>query len=75
MIKIGLVGTGGMGRVHYANFKEIPDCAVTALCGASSKAKAAAEEWGLPLYATVAEMASHVDIVDTARLPIPTMTW
>ncbi len=64
MIKIGLVGTGGMGRVHYANFKEIPDCAVTALCGASDKAKAAAEEWGLPLYATIEEMAAHVDIVD-----------
>ena len=40
MIKIGLVGTGGMGRVHFANFKEIPDCAITALCGTSEKARA-----------------------------------
>ena len=69
MIKIGLVGTGGMGRVHYANFKEIPDCAVTALCGTSEKARAC--RCTPPLKRWQPMWISWI----SARPPIPITTW
>jgi hypothetical protein len=33
MIRIGLVGTGGMGTVHYHNYQHIEGCEVAALVG------------------------------------------
>ena len=41
-MKIGLVGAGGMGKVHYANFREIEGCEVAALVGHSERAAATA---------------------------------
>ena len=43
-MKIGLVGAGGMGKVHYANFREIEGCEVAALVGHSERAAATAAE-------------------------------
>lgn len=64
-LKIGLVGTGGMGQVHYANWKAVEGAEVTAVCGTSEGAKAAAEQWGIPCYGTIAEMAaSGINVVD-----------
>jgi len=61
-LKIGIVGGGGMGRVHYANWKAVEGTEVVALCGNA----AAAEEWGVPAYKSIADMISgtEIDVVD-----------
>jgi len=65
-IRIGLVGVGGMGKVHYANYLQIDGCAVTAVVGASERTRTVAREWGVPCYETITEMvtAADVDVVD-----------
>ena len=55
-LKIGIVGGGGMGRVHYANWKAIEDIEIVALCDNAPNAPATAEEWGVPLYTSITEM-------------------
>lgn len=66
MIQVGLVGTGGMGTVHYHNYQHIEDCQVKALVGFTEQSQQCARDWGLPLYATIAEMVAHepIDVVD-----------
>ena len=66
IMNIGLVGVGGMGSVHYANYKEIEGCRVAAVCGSSKRAKETAEKWGIPCYPTIREMVENcdIDIVD-----------
>ena len=44
-LKIGIVGGGGMGRVHYANWKAIEGIEIVALCDNAPNAPATAEEW------------------------------
>lgn len=65
-MNIGLVGVGGMGSVHYANYKEIEGCRVAAVCGSSKRAKETAEKWGIPCYPGIREMVENcdIDIVD-----------
>lgn len=66
MVQIGLVGTGGMGSVHYANFQHVERCRVVAVCGVSEADRANAAAWNLPIYGTITEMvANHeIDLVD-----------
>ncbi|GAP12672.1 predicted dehydrogenase [Longilinea arvoryzae] len=66
MIRIAIVGTGGMGTVHYNNYAHIDGCKVAALVGITEQSKACAAEWGLPLYADIQSMAraEGVDVVD-----------
>ena len=61
-LKIGIVGGGGMGRVHYANWKAVEGAEVVALCGNA----AAAEAWGVPAYKTIGDMVQNeeIDVVD-----------
>lgn len=65
-VRIGLVGAGGMGKVHYANYAAIDGAEVTALVGTSPRAAKTAEEWRVPLFATITEMVKSglVDMVD-----------
>ena len=65
-LKIGIVGGGGMGRVHYANWKAIEGVTVAALCGTSAHAAEIAAEWGVPLYASITQMVREcgLDAVD-----------
>lgn len=66
MIKIALVGTGGMGTVHYHNYAQIDDCQVVALVGVAPQSRECAEKWELPLYKDIRSMAQaeQVDVVD-----------
>lgn len=66
MMKIGLVGLGGMGRVHYANYEKIDNCRVVAACDSSEAAREAAQEWNIPCFDSISEMIenSEIDIVD-----------
>ncbi len=65
-IRIGLVGTGGMGKVHYANYAAIDGAQVVAICDNSPNGLQAEQDWGLPRFDTIAEMvqAVELDIVD-----------
>ena len=65
-LNIGLVGVGGMGKVHHANYQMLPDCRVAAVVGASPRAKATAAEWGVPCFDTITAMAAGcgIDVVD-----------
>jgi predicted dehydrogenase len=66
MIRIGIVGTGGMGKVHYHNYAHIDGCKVVALVGKSQRSQECAAAFGLPLYEDVPAMAraEAIDVVD-----------
>lgn len=67
-LRIGLVGSGGMGKVHYANWKEVEGAQVVALVSGS----AASEQWdGLPVYKTLSEMAAK-EALDAVDICLPT---
>lgn len=65
-MNIGLVGVGGMGSVHYANYQQLKDCQVVAVCGSSQRTKDTAAEWCVPCYPSITEMVreAEIDIVD-----------
>lgn len=49
MIRLAIIGTGGMANSHAARFKSIPGCAVAACCDiVPGRAKAFAEKHGIP---------------------------
>lgn len=65
-LRIALVGTGGMGTVHYHNYQHLPGCAVTALVGVTTQSQECAAQWNLPLYPDIDSLAAaqSVDVVD-----------
>lgn len=71
MIKIGIVGAGGMGTVHKSNYEHIKGCKVVAVVGQSKQDEERAKQWGLPLYRNVGDMIDHEDI-DIADVCTPT---
>lgn len=66
MIKIGIVGAGGMGTVHHSNYSHMKDCRVAAVVGQTKQDEERAKEWGLPLYRDVDSMLDReeIDVVD-----------
>ncbi len=70
-LKIGLVGVGGMGKVHYANFREVEGCRVAAVCGSSQRARKTAEEWDIPCFDSITAMVNGCDI-DVVDICTPT---
>jgi predicted dehydrogenase len=66
MLKIGIVGAGGMGTVHYSNYKHINDVSVAAVAGKTEQDRSRAESWGVPFYEDIGIMAQkeNLDIVD-----------
>lgn len=66
MIKIGIVGAGGMGTVHHSNYSHMKDCKVAAVVGQTKQDEDRAKEWGLPLYRDVDSMLDReeIDVVD-----------
>jgi predicted dehydrogenase len=66
MIRVAIVGTGGMGSVHYHNYLHIEGCEVAALVDITPESAARSKDWNLPLYPSISEMVKHekVDVVD-----------
>ena len=66
MIKIGIVGAGGMGTVHHSNYSHMKDCRVAAVVGQTKQDEERAKEWRLPLYRDVDSMLDReeIDVVD-----------
>jgi predicted dehydrogenase len=65
-VNIGLVGFGGIGRVHFSNYGHIKDCKVIAICDPSPSARQAAEEKNVPCYESLTVMLAKekCDVVD-----------
>ncbi len=70
-IRIGLVGTGGMGRVHYCNIAAIEGAEVAAVCATSDSGRKTAEEWGLPCFSSITDMVRAVEL-DAVDICTPT---
>ena len=66
MIKIGIVGLGGMGTVHFNNYEYIVNCKVVAAVCRSPESKAKAQEYNLTPYDSIKSMVEHeeIDVVD-----------
>lgn len=66
MLKIGIVGAGGMGTVHYSNYRHLANCQVVGVVGSSDQTARQAKEWNIPLFPTITAMtdAVSVDVVD-----------
>lgn len=66
MIKVGLVGFGGMGKVHFHNYKEIEGVEVTGIVTESQVGKEEAEKLGVAHFGTIKELVEHipVDVID-----------
>ena len=65
-LKIGIVGGGGMGRVHYANWQAVEGASVAALCDTAPSAPDTAAQWGVPLFPSITRMVEEceLDVVD-----------
>lgn len=59
MIRVGIVGLGFMGRMHYRCWKAIPGATVAAICEANPKVLAAA---GQPAGGNVGGAADHIEL-------------
>jgi predicted dehydrogenase len=57
MIRKSLIGTGGMGTVHFSNYAHIDGCQVVAVVGSAEENGAFAEVRILPLYTNIPSMA------------------
>lgn len=66
MLRIAIVGAGGMGTVHHSNYAHVENCRVQALVGVSAQDARRAEEWKLPLYPSIEALlaAEDIDVVD-----------
>lgn len=66
MVTIGLVGLGGMGTVHYNNYRHILNVQVVAAVGVGAADQLKAMEWGIPLFASITDMlhAHEITLVD-----------
>lgn len=66
MIRIGIVGLGGMGIVHINNYLHIEGCQVVAACDIACGSAEKAENFGIKHYTSIEEMIIHeqIDLVD-----------
>lgn len=65
MLKVGLVGLGGMGTVHFSNYKHIDGVGVVAVVD-PNLSEEKAKEFNVKNYASITEMVEKesLDIVD-----------
>ena len=70
MIKIGIVGTGGMGNHHASQFTKMKGVKVVACCDVSEqRRKAFAEKWKVPaVYADYHEMLEKEELDGVANV-------
>jgi predicted dehydrogenase len=66
MVKVGLVGLGGMGTVHHSNYQVMDGVEVVAATGTTDKDRENAKAWGIPIYDSVSQMVEKedLDVVD-----------
>ena len=71
MVKIGIVGIGGIGSVHYNNYLHIDGCKVIAAVCHSEQSKEKARVLNLTPYNDIASMVKNEDI-DVIDICTPT---
>ena len=59
MVRVGIVGLGFMGRMHYRCWKALPGARITAICESNPKVLASAGE---PSKGNVEGAADHIDL-------------
>jgi predicted dehydrogenase len=65
MLKIGVVGTGHLGKFHLNNWKEIPDVEIVGFCDPDdSIAREVSEKYGLKRFADVDALVDACDAID-----------
>lgn len=62
MLKIGVIGIGGMGNVHINNIGRIDFAKVTALCDISPQAQQKADEIGASLFTDIDQMMAESNL-------------
>lgn len=62
MLKVGLIGSGGMGKVHYRSYAQMQGVQVCGVCTEPDKLP----DWDVPLYETVEELCRREapDVID-----------
>lgn len=72
MLKVALVGAGGMGRVHAKAYSQMEEAELVAVCDIDPEAaKKCADEYKIPAYTDFGEMIGNVD-VDVVDICTPT---
>lgn len=66
MIKVGIIGLGGMGTVHYRNYQYIDDCKVLAAVCHSEGCQQQAQRFNLTPYTDLKSLVNNedVDVID-----------
>ncbi len=70
-LNIALIGLGGMGTVHYHNYRHVAGARVAAVVGKTEADIARAGEWGVPIYPTLTALCAQVEI-DMVDICTPT---
>jgi 1,5-anhydro-D-fructose reductase (1,5-anhydro-D-mannitol-forming) len=65
MIRVGLIGLGGVGRIHFDCWRKCPDAKLVAISARDPKKLAG--EWGGQDFNLGAQAAQHVDLSDLAK--------
>lgn len=71
-MKVLLIGMGGMGKVHYANSREIDGFDITAVVGRGADDRKAAEERGLPFYESIDDAIASIPLITVVDITTPT---
>jgi predicted dehydrogenase len=60
-LRLGIVGLGKMGRLHWRTWQRFPDVAITALVDTDPEAARWAKEQGIPFFRNHGELVGRVD--------------
>lgn len=62
MVRVGIIGFGGMGQVHFKNYEKIKEVEVAAIVSSSEDGKVKAARYGISCYEAIEEMVEKEDI-------------
>ena len=66
-LKVGIIGTGHLGKLHTKMFKEITDCELVGIYDSNSElAKSVAKEFGIIAFGNINDLFGSVDAVSVA---------
>src|SRR5438270_12235487 len=64
MLKVGVLGAGGMGNVHARQYRKMPDVELVFFDPDAEKSAAYVQRWDAKTLASSDELISQADIVD-----------
>lgn len=70
-VNIILVGLGGMGKVHYSNYKEIPAVEVVAVVGKGEEDERTANSFSVPFFTSLGEAIKAFPFADIVDITTP----